>query len=1414
MTDSFNARTTLKVGAQQYEILNLAALKSFNVGRLPFSLKILLENLLRFEDGINVTKSDIEALLKWDPKASPSHEIAFTPARVIMQDFTGVPCIVDLAAMREAIVKLGGDPQKVNPLAPAELVIDHSVQVDEYGAANSLQHNNEIEFKRNGERYMFLRWGQTAFSNFKVVPPNTGIVHQVNIERLARVIFSDDAAGKKSAYPDTLVGTDSHTTMVNALGVLGWGVGGIEAEAAMLGQPVTMLIPQVIGFKLTGALPVGTTATDLVLTVTEILRKFGVVDKFVEFFGDGLQGLPLADRATIANMSPEFGSTCAIFPIDEETIRYLELTGRPAEQIALVETYAKTQGLWRINGAPAADYSDVVELDLSRVEPSLAGPKRPQDRVPLRKAKSVYETSVKKMAEERTQKNPQATGTATAKIGSGSFEVKDGAVLIAAITSCTNTSNPAVLVAAGLLARNALKRGLASKPWVKTSLAPGSRVVTDYLTKAGLLKDLEQLGFYTVGYGCTTCIADGTPVTLADGTACRIESLPSVGGLRILAPRAEGKLQMAMQSERMDQGERDCVSIVLEDGRVLTLTPDHRVLCEDRRWVRADELVLNEDRVLIGPEAPLDHPGEDESGYELQAGDRIFTMAGDEDRRRTLAFARLLGHLLSDGSISREGQARIHVGQRFDREAVLNDIELLTTKRPKATAYDQRKWSIVVPLELTQSVLSLEGVRVGRRIEQPAFLPGFLLKPECPVSVVREFLGGTFGADGHAPTLHRHGKSADQASLQPPMYSQSAKPEFADSTKQKMDNIVKLLARCGVEVSGAVVREYPTRRSVSTYPSPRDGIPRREIRLELPDGLSFVERIGYRYCIDKTLRASAAAVYWRMLANINRQRLWMADRLDSMHRLPVQRPFSRSRSIAAAELTEVETPIFPHYSLLEGHDRFSRLPAATARAFRPLHRESCEFPSPARLFEQLGVSHWFGALRARQSLDLTYRYCVDKESLTLPALSLRVIDRRAAGRRRVFDIAVPEVQAFLAGNIAVHNCIGNSGPLKPEISEAVKTGDVVACSVLSGNRNFEGRVHPEIKMNFLASPPLVVAYALAGSLSVDITSEPLGAGKDGKPVYLKDIWPSAQDVAATVAASVDSAMFKKGYANVFLGDANWAAIKTPAGKIYSWDGRSTYVKNPPYFDGMTMTPAPQGDIKGARALAMLGDSVTTDHISPAGNISKSSPAAKYLLAQGVQVVDFNSYGARRGNHEVMMRGTFANIRLRNLLLPGTEGGVTLHIPSGEHMPIFDAAVKYKAAGTPLVILAGKEYGTGSSRDWAAKGTMLLGVKAVIAESFERIHRSNLIGMGVLPLQYKPGENAQKLGLSGKESYEIVGLNRGAAKVVKVIARTDDGKTTEFEARLRIDTPKELDYYQHGGILQYVLRQLAAPKKAA
>ncbi len=905
MADSYRARKSLKVGSRSYEMWSLAALPQKKVARLPYSLKILLENLLRFEDGVNVTRKDIDALLNWKASATPDYEISFTPARVIMQDFTGVPCVVDLAAMREAIRKLGGDPQKVNPLAPAELVIDHSVQVDHYGAADSLAKNTKIEFQRNGERYSFLRWGQTAFRNFKVVPPNTGIVHQVNLEFLGRVVFENKDGKKLQAYPDTLVGTDSHTTMINGLGVLGWGVGGIEAEAAMLGQPVTMLIPQVVGFKLTGQLQPGATATDLVLTVTEMLRKKGVVEKFVEYFGDGLANLPLADRATIANMAPEYGSTCGIFPIDEETLRYLELSGRSKQQIALVEAYAKAQGMWRYNGAPQADYTDVLELDLSTVEPSLAGPKRPQDRVPLRSLKQVYGKTHAQMAEERAKKNPSAKGVGKVT-GKQSFEVKDGAVLIAAITSCTNTSNPSVMLGAALLARNAAAKGLKAKPWVKTSLSPGSKVVTDYLTKAKLLDDYAKVGFYVTGYGCMTCI-------------------------------------------------------------------------------------------------------------------------------------------------------------------------------------------------------------------------------------------------------------------------------------------------------------------------------------------------------------------------------------------------------------------------------------------------------------------------------------------------------------------------------------GNSGPLKPEISAAVKAGDVIATSVLSGNRNFEGRVHPEVKMNFLASPPLVVAYALAGTTDIDLNSEPLGNDRNGKPVFLKDIWPSPQEVAETVRASIDSKMFRGSYGDVFAGDANWRAIKVPAGKLYTWDEKSTYVRNPPYFDGMQMQPRPVQPIKAARALALLGDSVTTDHISPAGDIALGSPAAKYLEAHGVEKADFNSYGARRGNHEVMMRGTFANIRLRNLLAPGTEGGVTVHLPTNETMSIYDASMKYQAAGTALVVLAGKEYGTGSSRDWAAKGTMLLGVKAVIAESFERIHRSNLIGMGVIPCQFMNGQSAQSLGLTGREIFDFGDLKNAEARTVKVTATPENGgKPVVFEVRIRIDTPKERDYYRHGGILQYVLRQLAVsggkgkskPKKKA
>ena len=887
MTDSFGARSILNVGGKEYEIYKLDAVQEGHVERLPFSLKILLENLLRFEDGRDVTRDDILTLANWDPAAAPSTEISFTPSRVILQDFTGVPAVVDLAAMRDAVVKLGGNADSINPLSPAELVIDHSVQIDRYGSADALDLNNKIEFERNHERYSFLRWGQGAFENFRVVPPNTGIVHQVNLEYLSRVVFDAGEGGMHKAYPDTVVGTDSHTTMINGIGVLGWGVGGIEAEAAMLGQPITMLIPNVVGFKLTGKLQEGTTATDLVLTVTEMLREKGVVGKFVEFFGDGLDDLPLADRATLGNMSPEFGSTCAIFPIDDETIRYLKLSGREDGHIQLIEAYAKAQGLWRHSGQPDPLYTDTLELDMGLVEPSLAGPKRPQDRIALSVADESYRKHLADMTADR-----ESGGSSTIEIEGESVELSDGAVLIAAITSCTNTSNPAVMIAAGLLARNAHKKGLTTKPWVKTSLAPGSKVVTDYLEKSGLNDDLDALGFYTVGYGCTTCI-------------------------------------------------------------------------------------------------------------------------------------------------------------------------------------------------------------------------------------------------------------------------------------------------------------------------------------------------------------------------------------------------------------------------------------------------------------------------------------------------------------------------------------GNSGPLLPEIAQGVQDGNIVGCSVLSGNRNFEGRIHPLVQMNFLASPPLVVAYALAGSMNVNLRNDAVGEDADGNPVYLRDIWPDQKEIQHAVSANIDSSMFKSSYDSVFDGDANWNRIDSPAGEIYDWAPDSTYVRNPPYFVDMTLDTKPVENITGARVLALLGDSVTTDHISPAGSIAADSPAADYLRSNGVLQADFNSYGSRRGNHEVMMRGTFANIRLRNQLAPGTEGGWTRYQPSDEQMSIYDAALRYQQDRTPLVVLAGTEYGTGSSRDWAAKGTMLLGVKAVIAKSYERIHRSNLIGMGVLPLQFMDGEGADSLGLTGKETFAIEGHIDPEAKIVQVTATAPDGGSTTFEAQVRIDTPKERDYYEHGGILHYVLRQLAS-----
>ncbi|HET7925802.1 MAG TPA: aconitase family protein, partial [Rhodanobacteraceae bacterium] len=785
-------------------------------------------------------------------------------------------------------------------------------------------------------------------------------------------------------------------------------------------------------------------------------------------------------------------------------------------------------------------------------------------------------------------------------------------------------------------------------------------------------------------------MVEGTPVLLANGTSRRIEQLPNAGGVRVFGPTQEKTLAMARQREMIPQGTRECVSLVLQDGRRLTCTPDHKVLRSDGRWVRADRLVLGKDRVLVGLEAPLDDVGDDDAGYVLTAGDFTFSMETAHERARTLAFARLVGHLICDGSISVLGQGRMNVGQALDRQAALDDIELLTGKRPAGTRYDERKWSIALPQELTDAIIALPGVRVGRRIEQPASLPAFVLDDGCPVSVVREFLGGVFGADGHAPSLHRTNpsKGEDGASLRPTAFSQTAKPEHIEALKQRMRELLIMLGRCGVRTKGAWIGEYAVRRSSSTYPAPREGVQRREVRLQLTHGLSFVERVGYRYCVDKTLRASAAAAYWRMIDGINRQRLWMADRLEEMHTANQEVSFNTARALAATELTTRETPVFPHYSLLEGHDRFDRLPSAETK-FKLLHRESCGFPSPAAFFEQIGARSWFAALQPRSTaigemdqaiadvragdaidessggdcIEEPKSYCIEKESLEAPTFSLAVVDRRDAGVHPVYDIAVDDINTFVAATVLVRNCIGNAGPLPDEIATALQKSDVVACSVLSGNRNFEGRIHPQVKMNFLASPPLVVAYAIAGSMKLDLYKDPLGIGSDGKPVYLRDIWPSSKEIHDLISKHVTSTQFKQSYASVFDGDANWKSVATPTGEIFTWDEKSTYVKHPPYFEGMSLRPGTPQDIKTARVLAMLGDSVTTDHISPAGNIAATSPAAKYLESLGVQRKDFNSYGARRGNDRVMVRGTFANIRLKNLMVPGVEGGVTVHQPT-------------------------------------------------------------------------------------------------------------------------------------------------------
>ncbi len=1428
--DPFGARKTLATahGDVTYYDLGVAAARAgVDLARLPVTVRILLENLLRncnATDPLFVTEEDVLALARWQPgqAATAETEIAFMPARVVMQDLTGVPCVVDLATMRDAVVELGGDPAKINPLVPADLVIDHSVQVDLFGSTTAFAGNVEREYERNGERYALLRWAQGAFKGFRVVPPGTGIVHQVNLEYLAHVVMTQaQEDGTTVAFPDTLVGTDSHTTMINGLGVLGWGVGGIEAEAVLLGQPLYQLTPIVVGMRLTGQMPEGATATDLVLVVTQMLRKHGVVNKFVEFVGPGLSSLSLPDRATIANMSPEFGATATLFPIDAETLAYMRLTGRDEQMIDLVERYAKAQGIFRTDDTPDPAFDELLELDLATVVPSVAGPRRPQDRLALPEVGKSFHAEFGReidagengstMEEEGDPSAPaHASGPMTVTIDGESMQMTHGAVAIAAITSCTNTSNPSVMVAAGLLAKKAVERGLTVRPFVKTSLAPGSRVVTDYLTEAGLLPFLEALHFDLVGYGCTTCIAEGTPVLLANGTARRIEQMPRAGGAALFGPTVDGQLRMATQNEMMVQGVRECVSLVLQDGRTLVCTPDHKILCSDGHWARADQLVFGKDRVVVGLEAPLDEPCEDETGYALHAGNLTFTMATSPERLRTLAFARMVGHLLSDGSISVQGQGRMTVGQAVDREAVLNDIEVLTGDRPTASRYDERKWTIVLPMALTNAIIALPGVRVGRRIDQAPVLPAFVLDDACPVAVVREFLGGLFGADGHAPVLCRWGASEDDATLAPPAYSQSAKPEHVEQLKRVMGEVIHLLARCGVMTDGAKIYEYPTRHAASSYPAAQDGIPRVEVRVELPYGLSFIERVGFRYCVDKMLRASAAAVYWRTVDRIHQQRLWMSSRLEELHETQPALSFSQARRVAATELTERETPIFPHYSLMEGHDRFSRMPQATARKFQPLHRDTCGFPSPVDVFRQLGVRDWFAPLRSRAETDSAKRYCVEKEALELPAFSLQVIDRHFAGEYPVYDLAVEGVHAFVAGTVAVHNCIGNSGPLPDAVSAAVKEGDLVVAAVLSGNRNFEGRIHSDVRANYLASPPLVVAYALAGTVDIDLTTQPIGQDPNGQDVFLRDIWPSQEEILTTMRQAVTAEQYRHEYSHVFDGDERWRSLPVPMGDRFAWDDASTYVRRPAFFAHIAAEPAPVQDVSGARALVVAGDSITTDHISPAGNFKPDSPAGQYLTGRGVAARDLNTYGARRGNHEVMMRGTFGNTRLKNALAGGKEGYWTHYLPDDVEMTIYDAAMRYKGEGTPLIILAGKDYGMGSSRDWAAKGTLLLGVRAVIAESFERIHRSNLVGMGVLPLQYLPGQNRESLGLTGRERFTIRGVATDLVpgKILAVEALRDDGTSVTFEALARLDSLVDIEYYRHGGILPFVLRRLA------
>jgi len=1338
--DVFHARARLEGVKEPIIYYRLAALqeRGANLTRLPFTLRILLENALRHADGELLSAEDVLTLAHWQPGSAIQSvaEYAFLPGRVLLQDFTGVPAVADLAAMRSAMARMGGDPQRVNPLVPADLVIDHSVQVDQFGSTLAFQRNVAREYERNSERYSLLRWGQQAFRNFRVVPPGTGICHQVNLEYLASVVMSRDEDGETIAFPDTLIGTDSHTTMINGLGVLGWGVGGIEAEAVLLGQPLYLLTPEVIGVHLRGALPEGSTATDLVLTVTQMLRKRGVVGRFVEFTGSGLSSLPLADRATIANMSPEFGATATLFPVDAETLRYLRMTGRDERLVTLVECYTRAQGLFRTDEEPIPLFDDLLELDLATIEPCLAGPRRPQDRVPLRQLGHSFRAA---FAERFAAEKPHGTHTPSANghqhhtavdIGDTQVQMTDGAVAIAAITSCTNTSNPAVMIAAGLLAKHAVQRGLSVKPTVKTSLAPGSRTVIDYLHNAELLPYLEALRFHLVGYGCTTCICAGTPVLQANGMARRIEQLPHSGGTLLLAPTSAGQLAPAVQRAMMVQGERACVSLVLQDGRSLVCTPDHEILCADGRWVRADQLRMGEDRVVVGPQAPLDEPDLDEAGYVLQAGALRLTMASPHERLRTLAFARLLGHICSESSLCPPG---LYVARAIDRDGLLDDLALLSDLRPQATRRDGRGWAIALPAPLRDALGSL---RCRQGTQPDLQLPQCMLEPTCPLAVLREFLGGLYGVHGLAPTIER--TAAAEMTLQPPAYVRRISPARVPTLKRTLEELLRLLARCGVNTRGAVICAEPAEQTAS----------RVQVCLQLADGVSFVERVGYRYGADKTLRASAAAVYWR------------------------------ERHVAGGQ---------PALALATAG---STGPAPSVRAL-----------PPADLLAEIGASAWF----ASPDLPLS----AESEEPTLPTLALLVVERRPAGRQAVFDLEVDTLHAFLAGSIAVHNCIGNSGLLLEPVAQAVQENDLIVAAVLSGNRNFEGRIHPQVRASFLASPPLVVAYALAGTVDIDLSTEPIGRDINGEAVYLRDLWPSQEEVNALVAQAVSPEVFRKNYASVSTGDEQWHALATASGQLFAWDPTSTYIQEPPFFQQMSMEPEPVRDIRGARVLVMLDDSITTDHISPAGNFSPDSPAGRYLSEQGVARRDLNTYGARRGNHEVMVRGTFGNIRLRNRLVAGKEGDLTLHLPDGEETTIFEASLRYRQEQVPLIVIAGKEYGSGSSRDWAAKGPLLLGIRAAIAESFERIHRSNLVGMGILPLQFKAGESKESLGLSGRETYDIIGCAQGLRprQSVSVRVTREDGSIFEFQTIARLDSPIDVTYYTHGGILPAVLRRL-------